>query len=366
MRLFVITGFFVILSASASFTEACTGITIRAANGDVVFCRTLEFDASFVPSEILVYPRNHSFKAALPDSAPGMSWKGKYGVAGLGIIPLQSYTDAMNEKGLIAGIFYHEYYAQYAAYSKDRADRCISPADVVSFILSTCENIEEVKQALEKVDVVSVEDYAPGIPVELHYIVTEPGGKQVVIEYSDGKPKFFESKVGVITNSPNYDWHLTNLGNYTRLPSPELLEQRMGDYTTRALDTGTDLIGLPGDYTSTSRFVRAAVLTYYVRKVPDAKEAVYQAFQIMDSFNVPVYGGGPDNRETDRARSETCWTMAHDLKHRTFYYHTSADRTVQKVDVSKIDFDKLAEPVHRKLDNGEMTIIDRTEEIMEK
>lgn len=138
----------------------------------------------------------------------------------------------------------------------------------------------------------------------------------------------------------------------------------MGDYTVHALDTGTDLIGLPGDYTSPSRFVRATVLTHHVRKTPDAKEAVYQALQIMDSFNTPVYGGGSNNTETDRARSETSWTLAHDLTNRTFYYHTANDRTVQKVEVSQIDFERLTEPVRLKLDNGEMTVIDRTGEMM--
>lgn len=365
-KLFTIAAFCAAILFLGSFAEACTGITLRAANGDVVFCRTMEWDAGFVPSEILVYPRNHTFEALMPESMPGMSWKGKYGIAGLAVIKVNAYVDAMNEKGLIVGMFYHEGYAEYAKYSKDRADRSISSVDVAPYILSTCATIDEAKQAMEKVELVHVEETPMGFPLPLHYMITEPNGKQVVLEYVDGKPKFFDSKVGTIANSPTYDWHLTNLGNYTRLPSPEVLERKMGDYTAHALDTGTDLIGLPGDYTSPSRFVRAAVLSHYVRKTPDAKEAVYQAFQVMDSFNVPVYGGGLDNPETNLARSETYWTLAHDLTNRTFYYHTSSDRTAQKVDVSRIDFEKLAKPIRKKLDKGEMTVIDRTDEIERK
>lgn len=356
--------FFLSSTLISPFTAACTGTTVKAVNGDIVFCRTMEWDNTFMPTELVATPRNHVFTAQMPEGMKGMTWTGKYGIAGLFIIPVQAYADGMNEMGLTVGGFYHEFFAEYAEYSSAQSERTISPVDVIPYLLSTCATVDDVRAALERVVVVAVEMPEFGAAVEFHFMVTEPSGKQVIVEYSGGKPKFFDSPVGVIANSPTYDWHLLNLGNFIRLPSPEIQERKMGDYTIHALDTGTDLLGLPGDFASPSRFVRAAILTHYVRRTADAKEAVYQAFQIMDSFNTPVYRGGPDNNETDKARSETSWTLAHDLANRAFYYHTANDRTVQKVDLTRIDFQALAAPVHLAIDKGEMTVIDRTADLM--
>lgn len=367
IKMFMVAGFTALLPVFGSVVEACTGTTIRATNGDVVFCRSMEWDDGFVPSEILVSPRHCTYRAHMPELMPGLSWKGQYGVAGLAIAitSVNAYIDGMNEKGLTVGGFYHEGFAEYANYSQENAERSISSLDVISYLLSTCANIDEVHKALEKVEVVYTGKTVLGIEAPLHYMVTEPGGKQVVIEWKEGKPKFFDSKLGVIANSPTYDWHVLNVGNYIGLPSIEVQKRKMEHQMISALDAGTDLIGLPGDFTSPSRFVRASILTNYVRRTPDAKEAIYQAFQIMDSFNSPIYKDAVLKEGSKKSRSETSWTLAHDLTNRAFYYHTANDRMVQKVDVAQINFGKLVKQVHRDLDKDEMTILDRTGEISE-
>ena len=346
--------------------EACTGITVRAKNGDVVFSRTMEWDDGFIPAEILILPRNHSYQPHMPEPMKGMSWQGKYGTAGVAVPKVNAYIDGMNEKGLVIGAFYHEGFAGFATYSPERSGRSISSLDVIPYLLSTCANLQEVREALEKVDVVHTGKTEFGIAAPMHLMVTGPDGKQAVVEWVDGKPKFFESKLGVITNSPTYDWHLINLGNYIGLQGEDVQTRELEGQKIFALDHGTELLGMPGDFTSPSRFVRAAILSSYARRTPDAKEALYQAFQIMDSFNAPVTRHAAQSGKMSHARSETSWTTAHDLMNRAFYYHTSNDRTVQKIDVAKIDFGKLSKPVSLKLDNGEMTVIDRTGEISAK
>ena len=89
-------------------------------------------------------------------------------------------------------------------------------------ILTRFATIEEVRKGMEAVRVVPVVEAAIGIPVLAHWMVTEPSGKSIVIEYSDGRLNIFDSPLGVITNAPTYDWHMTNLRNYLNLSAVAL------------------------------------------------------------------------------------------------------------------------------------------------
>ena len=107
-------------------------------------------------------------------------------------------------------------------YDKDKANNSITAVDIVTFILSQFATIDEVKSGMESVRVVPVVEEAIGIPVQGHWMVTEPSGKSIVIEYLDNKLHIFDNPLGVITNSPSYDWHMTNLRNYINLSAVAL------------------------------------------------------------------------------------------------------------------------------------------------
>lgn len=104
---------------------------------------------------------------------------------------------------------------------------------------------------------------------------------------------------------------------------------------------GSGMVGLPGDFTSTSRFVRAAIWSHTDQPLKNSNDAVYELFRILDNFNVPLKSAeGSDNKQKDvkGMRSSTQWTTAWDLKHRKLFFHTQYNRRVQEVDLKKIKF----------------------------
>ena len=173
----------------------------------------------------------------------------------------------------------------------------------------------------------------------LHYLVTEPSGKAVVIEYLNGDLKLFDAPLGVITNSPTYDWHEINLRNYLNLSAVALPSRKIEEMNFAPLGGGSGMIGLPGDFTPPSRFVRAVAFSKSARSTPTGEETVYELFRILDNFNVPLGAAeGEGEDKTKGMRSSTLWTSVWDTKNLVMYYHTQNNRRVRQVDLKKLDF----------------------------
>ena len=112
---------------------------------------------------------------------------------------------------------------------------------------------------------------------------------------SGGQLKVYDAFLGVITNSPTYDWHLTNLRNYLHLSPDARQTMALGDLNLTPLGAGSGMLGLPGDYTPPSRFVRATALTASARPLKTSTDAVFEAFRILDNFNIPLGATVPRN-----------------------------------------------------------------------
>lgn len=319
--------------------DACTGITLRSKDGAVVYGRTMEWGSFDLNSQVVIYPRGYSFTAHTPDKKPGLAWQGPYGFVGLDGLDAEVTLDGMNEKGLAVGGFYHPGFAEYQKYDPARAGECMGPGDVIAYLLSTCATVDEARAAIAKVRVTPVIAPPIGIPPPAHYIVTEPGGKAIVIEYLKGELKIFEAPLGVITNAPTYDWHEINLRNYLNLSAVSLPSKQIEEMNFAPLGGGSGMIGLPGDFTPPSRFVRAVAWTRTARPTADGGETVYELFRILDNFNVPLGAAeGEGEAKTQGMRSSTIWTTAWDTKNKVLYYHTQNNRRVRMVDLGKIDF----------------------------
>jgi choloylglycine hydrolase len=107
------------------------------------------------------------------------------------------------------------------------------------------------------------------------------------------------------------------------------------------LGGGSGMIGLPGDFTPPSRFVRSVAWSQTARPVESSAEAIYELFRILDNFNVPLGAAeGSDGGETNLKgmRSSTIWTTAWDLSEKVLYFHTQHNRRVRQVTLNNIDF----------------------------
>lgn len=341
--------------ANVDSVQACTGIRLIAADKGVVYGRTNEWGAFDMHSRVAVIPRGYSFAGLTPQGLNGRKWKAKYGVVGIDADGKDYLSDGMNEKGLAIGLFYLPGFTCYPGFKKNRTADSITAIDVVTFILTQYSTIDETRQGMSEVRVVPVVEEEIGIPVAAHWMVTDTNGESIVIEFIDGKMKIFDNPLGVVTNAPNFDWHMTNLRNYLSLSPVAQPDRNIDDLDLAPLGAGSGMIGLPGDFTPPSRFVRAVAWTQTARLTGTSAETVYEVFRILDNFNVPLGAaeGSDGHCSTEGMRSSTQWTTAWDLSGRVLYYHTQHNRRVRVLYLKDLDFSMLGKDIlHLPLDKN--------------
>lgn len=222
--------------------EACTGIRLQSADGGIVYGRSMEWGAFDLNTRVDIIPRGYKFTGLTPDGLNGKKWIAKYGVVGLDMLSKDWIADGMNEKGLAVGLFYHPGFAVYPKYEKSKDSNSITAVDVASYILTQFATIDEVRRGMSEVMVVPVLEKAIGnIPVEAHWFVTSPDGESIVIEFTDGKMKIHDNPLGVLTNAPNYDWHITNLRNYLNLSQVALPGKKIEELDFKPLGGGSGI-----------------------------------------------------------------------------------------------------------------------------
>lgn len=356
----------IVFFASVSTVWACTGIMLTGVDGSIIRARTAEWGPFDLQTKINIIPRGYTYSAGeMPDGQKGTSWTGRFGIVGISMLDHGAPADGINEAGLTAGLFYLPGFTEYQEYLPELAGNTIPGDLLASYTLSMFETVDEVRLGLEDVRVVGVVDETLGFPFPFHMLVADRFGGKVVVEYIDGKLTIFEAPLGVITNSPNYDWHMTNLNNYVNLSAIGVPKVEASGVTFAPLGAGSGMIGLPGDFTPPSRFVRAVAFSQTARKTSGGYDTVREAFRILDNFNIPADAaeGAQDNvQSNDVLYSATQVTTASDSKNLIYYYHTMYDRTVHMVDMKKVDFGGMGKEmiVFETSGNGKPTIIDKT------
>jgi choloylglycine hydrolase len=344
-----VTSLIVLLGLFAA-ANACTGIMLKAKDNTVVYGRTMEWGAFDLNSHVAIVPRGYSFTGQTPDGFIGRQWKTKYGFVAIDILEKEIFGDAMNEKGLAIGAFYQPGFASYMKYDKAKAADTISAVDLGAYVLGNFATVDEVAGGIKKIRVVGLVLKEIGIEVPLHWMVVDKTGKSIVIEYLNGELQIFDNPLGVITNSPEYHWHMTNLRNHVNLSAVAMPAMKLEDIDFHPLGAGSGMIGLPGDYTPPSRFVRAVAWTQTARPTETSGETIYEVLRILDGFNLPLgsaEGSGQANKLLEGMRSSTIWTSAWDLNEGILYYHTQHNRRVRKLRMTELDFSKNPDKIVR-------------------
>jgi choloylglycine hydrolase len=327
---------------------ACTGISLSSSDGGVVVGRTVEWALGDAQHDrLVVFPRNKEFTGLTPEGNNGMKWQGRHGFVSITAYGQDYGPDGLNEAGLYVGMYYFPGFAKFRDYDSTQAARSLSVGDFMQWMLSSFETVAELRTQLEHVQVVNVEDPRfGGAPLPFHWKIADSTGECIVIEIIDGgKLIIHNAFLGVITNSPEYSWHLTNLRNYVGLTPEPNSPLTLGGVKLSPLGGGSGLRGLPGDFTPPSRFVRAAAFTASARPLASTDDAVFECFRILDNFNIPVGATAVPDKVASDITSATQITTVSDLKKRILYFHTMDNREVRKIDLSKIDFSKVRQKV---------------------
>lgn len=166
---------------------------------------------------------------------------------------------------------------------------------------------------------------SPEVLSPLHYIVYDKTGKSIVIEPLAGKLVVYDNPLGVMSNSPTFDWHMTNLRNYIALSPRNVPPVKIAGIELKQLGQGSGMLGLPGDFPPPSRLVRAAIFSQTAVPSPNAEEGIYQVFHILNNFDIPV---GVAQEKDDKSKIHTDYTMltvAHDPQNLRYYWRTYND-----------------------------------------
>lgn len=315
--------------------DACTGIKLSAKDGSIVHGRTLEFGIK-IDSSIVVVPRDFEFTGTT-SKGPGLKYKAKYGTVGVIAFDNPALMDGLNEKGLAVGTFYFPGFAGYTPLTAENQSVALSPVEFPNWILTQFATIDEVKENLSKVIIAPtiVQQWGPA-PAPFHYIVFDKDGKSLVIEPRDGKLLTYDNPLGTFTNSPNFDWHMTNLRNYINLTTLNAKPLKVDGLTFNSFGQGSGMVGLPGDFTPPSRFVRAAIFSITATPSADADEGVAQAFHILNQFDIPI--GAAQTKEGNVVYSDyTQVTCVRDPQSLKYYFKTYDDQNIKVVDLNSFD-----------------------------
>lgn len=328
----------------------CTGIRLMADNGAIVFARTLEFGID-TKSNIIMVPRDQEITGSTQArDITGLKWKSKYAVIGANILNINGIVDGVNEQGLSGGLFYFPGFAKYQDAFADQLKNSIAPWELMTWILTNFSTVQEVKDNLPNIKVLNIVFGPWGIVPPIHGIIHDLSGQSLVIEYVDGELLLHDNPIGIITNAPTFDWQLTNLSNYINLAPSNVENLKLKGITLHPLGQGSGMLGLPGDFTSPSRFVRATIFMQTLVNVKTEDNALHSAFHILNLFDIP-FGSVVEKGNNQPSYELTQWTSASDLKNKRYYWHTYENRQIQMVDLMKMDLDAkfpILIPMHTK------------------
>jgi len=346
---------------------ACTQFVLVAKDGSVVIARTMEFGAE-MDSHILTSPVGTSFDSPTPTAdSGGVSWTSKYSYIKMDFFGSKLTLDGMNEHGLSAGFLYLPGYTKYQSVPEGGDKNALMYLYVGDWVLGNFSTIEEVKTAIKDVYVFAKPTTYGAIKdvvFPVHMIVADGKGKSIVIEWVDGKTNIYDNPHGVLTNSPEFPWHLDNIKNYVNI-SPHAPEPLTIDgITYNAAGQGSGAMGIPGDFTPPSRFIKITYLAKSVFPVATGEATVNLADHIVNNVDIPTGAVLGEKGEKDDMPDKTQWTVIKDLTNKKLYFKSYENTTLQVIDMKKLDFSKGAKVLDIPIDSKQI-FVDATDRFLD-
>jgi len=341
----VLLGLIIACGLNAITANACTVLTIKDKQGATYQGRTMEF-VDF-PFYVNYFPKLTKFTSKTPKGEIGLEFVAKYAFIGVSgsdnDTPDAFITDGVNSSGLtIAFNVFGE--GKLPPVSQPKA---LNAIHLGSWILSQFSSVNEVKAALSKQQIWHSSKLFPKDSFPFHVAIFDRSGKGIVIEYINGKQVIHDNPVGVLTNGPDFNWHLTNLNNYTGLSNTNTMRANFNSYSVKAEDIGGNLMGLPSDDMSSGRFVRAAFYSNYAQRL-DKKHAIASLGKIMNKFDrirgvsidkegVVEFAFKKPSEEQKKSGEWVVWTSLIDLDNSTYYIRPDHSLNYCKFELNKIE-----------------------------
>ena len=304
----------------------CTAVTYKT--DCFYFGRTLDNDFSY-NEQVTVTPRNFKF-----EFRNGRVIENHLAIIGMAYVvddyPL--YYDAVNEKGLCMAGLNFVGNARYFEPCSDKDN--VAQYELIPYILSQCESVKEVKELLGIINITG-EAFSEDLPVaQLHWILADKAQAITVESVKDGL-KIYDNPIGVLTNNPPFPMQTFNLNNYMSLSTLPPKNSFAPDINLDAYSRGMGAIGLPGDLSSQSRFVRVAFTKLNSVSVSDEKSSVGQLFHILGSVEQTRGCCVLENGKHEI----TVYTSCCNADKGIYYYTTYNNRQITAVDMHRTNLD---------------------------
>jgi choloylglycine hydrolase len=324
-----------VAAGGVTSSQACTSLRIKSTEGGIFYARTMEFPTS-PQVTVAVFPRGTVMRGTLPDGKQeGATWTSKYGFVGMRDYAPPIVSDGMNEKGLVVGMLLFPGYAGYQPFDSALAVKTIANFEMANWLLSSFATVDEVCEGLKTMRVCEAPLPMPGgVSLPLHYVVHDAMGGCLVVEYMEGRLKVYDNPLGVMTNSPPFDWMLINLSNYVNLSATGVPKLDLNGFSIRPAGQGSGMLGLPGDFTPPSRFVRFVALTQSALPVSGPDAGVTLAMTLIDNADIPK-GAVRQTTPNGDSYDVTIWSVVADTTRLRYYFRTYDNKNWSMVDVPR-------------------------------
>lgn len=319
----------------------CTCINFKTK--DNYFGRNLDLEYRF-QEKVVITPINYDFKLK-----NGTIFKTKNAIIGMATVidnyPL--YAEASNDKGLsIAGLYFpgNAYF-----FDTDNNKLNLAPYELIPYFLGKYETIKELREDLLKLNITNI-PFNDNLPVtELHWMISDKDECLVLEQTKDGL-KVYENELGVLTNNPPFSYHQANINNYINLTS-HYGENRFSDKVNlKQYGQGMGAIGLPGDNSPASRFVRATFNKLNSICGDSEEESVTQFFHILDSVSM-IKGSTITMEERCDITAYSCCI---NIDKNIYYYKTYNNNQITAIKLTDIEKYKKELSIYNLIENQQI------------
>lgn len=328
-------------------STACTEFIVSCKDNTTIVGRTMEFAINF-NWNIISTPKGIQFQATVPKNCHDpLEWTSQHKVIYLNtdtkaIGGAQNiWLDGQNDAGLSVGVLYFPNYSWFPkTVPTDACPNALSHLEVAKYILTKYSTVKEVQAAFDddafpfvweqSIPVTHPDGSTENFVFPLHWSIIDRSGDAIVLEYTEKEGRrIFINEVGVFTNSPTYDWHTTNLNNYVNIQGTEAPARKYRrnnvEYSIKPFGHGSGMLGLPGDFTPPSRFIRTAAFVRMTKQSETVTDGLVKSWHIINSVDI----------SKDMMEGMTCWVVVKDLKNNIMYYRGQTYLGIRKIDMNK-------------------------------
>lgn len=262
----------------------CTAMTLQSQSKEQFFGRTMDFSHDIIP-QLYIIPSSYVWYNSLNNDPI----RDSYRIIGLGqeLDGVFGFFDGVNEKGFAAAVLYFAGYAQYNTQPAHTSTEPIASTDFLHYILGRCASVKELPSLLKDITIVGIPDPVTHTIAPLHWITADRSGACAIIESTEKGLELINNPIGVMSNSPDFHWHMTNLRNYMEASPAQTEEVCWDNVRLTPFGQAGGTTALPGGFTSPERFVRTAYLKAHLPEPKDSREAIAACFHIMESVSIP-------------------------------------------------------------------------------